>query len=138
MTLETYIRAQLARFALEEGGRHGGVTNMLAIAMVMRNRVFAGWGDWIEVISRAPEKRGTIYKDGDAIATRMIRSGAARVLLNRIDEVYTRQDLEDLTGGALFYVQPDLPIAMWFQREILERPDDHPRTAHIGPVWFFQ
>lgn len=138
MTLETYIRAQMARFAIEEGARHGGITNMLAIAMVLRNRVFAGWGDWIEVVTRAPEKRGTIYKDGGLLASNIMRSSAARLLLNRIDEVYAKQDLEDLTGGALFYVQPDLPIVDWFRREIMERPDDHPRTAHIGPVWFFQ
>jgi len=128
----------MARFAIEEGGRHGGVTNMLAIAMVLRNRVFAGWGDWVEVIARAPEKRGTVYKDGEQIATRMLRSTAARTLLNRIDEVYARPDLEDLTGGALFYVHPGENVSDWFKREIIDRPDDHERTAHIGPVWFFK
>jgi len=44
----------------------------------------------------------------------------------------------DLTGGALFYVDPGRRIEDWFQNEVIERPDDHPRSAHIGPVWFYK
>jgi hypothetical protein len=138
MTLDTYIRAQMARFAIEEGARHGGVNNMLAIVHVLRNRVFAGWGDWLEVAETAAEKRATIYPPL-ATAARMsqIRSGNVRALLNRIDEVYTRADLSDLTGGALFYFEPGFPLAEWFKEQVIGRPEDHPRSAHIGQVWFF-
>lgn len=134
MTVDTYIRAEMARFAIEEGERHGGIQNMLAIAHVLRNRVFAGWGDWAEVVLRAPEKRATVYP----ARIPNIQSANIRALLNRIDDVYTRGDLQDPTGGALFYCEPNLPLAEWFQREVLGRPDDHRRCAHIGPVWFFK
>jgi hypothetical protein len=133
LTIDTYIRAQMARFAIEEGGRHGGVNNMLAVAQVLRNRVFAGWGDWLEVVQRAPEKRATIYPPHMS----ELRSGNVRVLLNKIDDVYTKADAEDLTAGALFYVEPGFPVAEWFKTEVLDRPDEHRRTAHVGPVWFF-
>lgn len=133
MTLDTYVRAQMARFAIEEAAHHGGITNMLAIAHVLRNRVFAGWGDWLEVVQRAPERRANILET----RTPNLRSGDVRILLNRIDEVYTRVDLDDPSGGALFYVEPNLPMQDWFRKEVLERPDDHLRTAHIGLVWFF-
>lgn len=134
MTIDTYIRAQMARFAIEEGARHGGVNNMLAVACVLRNRVFAGWGDWLEVVQRAGEKRATEYPP----QAPLLRSGNVRVLLNRIDDVYTRADANDLTGGALFYFEPGFPTAEWFTREVIGRPDDHPRVAHVGPVWFFK
>jgi hypothetical protein len=124
----------MAQFAIEEGERHGGVNNMMAIAYVLRNRVFAGWGDWLEVVQRAPEKRVTLY---DPYIPNL-RSSNVRALLNRIDEVYTRADVSDITGGALFYFEPNQPAAEWFTREILKRPEDHPRSAHIGPVWFFK
>lgn len=138
MTLETYIRAQLARFAIEEGARHGGVNNMLAIAFVLRNRVFAGWGDWVDVVEHAPQKRGTMYLGDHSVLSAAMRTTSVRNLLNRIDEIYSRADIEDITGGALFYLEPSLPIADWFKREVLERPEEHPRVAHIGPVWFFK
>lgn len=134
MTIDTYIRAEMARFAIEEGERHGGVTNMLAIAHVLRNRVFAGWGDWVDVVQRAADKRGTIY----AHYMPNLRSGNVRALLNQIDEIYTRPEVTDPTGGALFYFEPGTPPAEWFTREIIGKSHEHPRSAHIGPVWFFK
>lgn len=138
MNLDTYVRAQMARFAIEEGARHGGVNNMLAVVHVLRNRVFAGAGDWVEVIERAPERRAVMYPPLDSKArSALMRSGNVRTLLNRIDEIYTKQDISDLTGGALWYFEPGFELAEWFKREVIERPEDHARTAHIGPVWFF-
>lgn len=134
MTIETYTRAQMARFAIEEGAIHGGVNNMLAIAHVLRNRVFAGWGDWLEVVTRAGDKRANV----DLPEKPDLRTNNVRVLLNRIDEIYTRADTNDLTGGALFYCEPNKPLAPWFKEEVLLRPEDHPRVAHIGLVWFYK
>jgi hypothetical protein len=136
MNLETYIRARLAHFAIEEGAQHGGVTNMMAVTFVLRNRVFAGWGDWLEVVQTAPTKRATLYPAHMSD----IRSSNVRVFLNRLEEIYSANDSEDITGGALFYAEPraDLKLEDWFVTEVLERPDEHPRTAHVGPVWFFK
>lgn len=134
MTLDTYVRAQMARFAIEEGHEYGGVNNMLAVAHVLRNRVFAGWGDWLEVVTRAGEKRGNVYTPPIS----GMRSNNVRIVLNRIDDIYTRADANDLTGGALFYANPSNPLAEWFEKEVIHRPEDHPRVAHIGPVWFFK
>jgi hypothetical protein len=87
----------------------------------------------------APEKRAMIYPSLSAPARlTWMRSGNVRSLLNRIDEVYSRADLADLTGGALFYFEPGFELAAWFQKEVIERPEDHPRVAHVGPVWFYK
>lgn len=134
MTLEQYIRAQMAKFAIEEGQRHGGINNMLAILHVLRNRVMAGWGDWIEVVNTAPDRRGTIYPP----EVSQLKANNVRIVLNRVDEIYTRTDLVDLTGNALFYMDQNLQPLPWFEREVLGHPDDHPRCCHIGPVWFFK
>jgi hypothetical protein len=134
MTLDVYTRAQLARFAIEEGERYGGISNMLGIAHLLRNRVMAGWGDWTEVVQRAPEKRANVHTP----PIPNLRTGNVRSFLARIDDIYTRVDVTDLTGGALFYVDPGRTIAEWFRSEVMERPDDHPRSAHIGPVWFYK
>jgi hypothetical protein len=134
MNLETYTRAQMVRFAVEEAEQHGGINNMLAVLHVLRNRVFAGWGDWLEVVTHAAEKRAVIYTPHIP----NLRSMSARIVLNRIDDIYTRTDSVDLTGGALFYMEQNQPLEEWFQKEVLGHPDEHPRVAHIGPVWFFK
>ena len=133
MTIETYTRAMMVRFAVEEGQRHGGVNNMLAILHVLRNRVLAGWGSWQEVVDHAPYKRGTSYPTSNM----NMSTTDVRTILNRVDDIYTRADAHDLTGGALWYMDANFPVEEWFTREILGHPDDHKRTAHIGPVWFF-
>jgi hypothetical protein len=133
VTIETYTRAMMVRIAVEEGQRHGGVNNMLAILHVLRNRVMAGWGDWQEVAETAESRRGNIYPPTKP----NMRSNDVRVVLNRVDEIYTRADTTDLVGGALFYVDQNFPIEEWFTREIIGHPDEHKRVAHIGPVWFF-
>ncbi len=134
MNLETYAQALVARFAIEEGARHGGINNMLAVAMVLRNRVMAGWGDWLEVAESAPSRRGTEKAPQRADTT----NSSIRAFLGRMDGIW-RGDEEDLTGGALFYIEPGMgPLAGWFETEVLGEPEEHPRTAHIGPVWFFK
>jgi hypothetical protein len=133
MTLEIYTRAMMARFAISEGQRHGGVNNMLAVLHVLRNRVMAGWGDWQEVIETAESRRATIYPPTPI----NVRTNDVRIILNRVDEIYTRVDQHDLTGGALFYFDQNFPMEEWFKREIAGRHEEHTRVAHIGPVWFF-
>jgi hypothetical protein len=88
----------------------------------------------MEVVQRAPEKRGVIYPP----EMPNIRTNNVRIILNRVDEIYTRADLLDLTGGALFYFEPGYPLTEWFEKEVLGQPDDHKRVAHIGPVWFYK
>lgn len=134
MNLDTFTRVKIAEFAIDEGMRYGGVNNMMAVAQVLRNRVFQGWGDWLEVMQTAPAKRGNAYTP----QVPNLRTGNVRTFLNRVDEIYLSEISEDLTGGALFYVDPALPIQPWFQTQILNCADEHPRTAHIGPVFFFK
>jgi len=135
MNLDAYTRAMMVRFAVEEAQRYGGINNMLAVLHVLRNRVFAGWGDWVEVIERAPERRGNV---DDHPPRANMRHSDVRIVLIRADDIYSRDDTSDLTGGALWYVDQNLPVQDWFQRQVLERSEDHARVAHIGPVWFFK
>lgn len=137
MTIETYIRAEIARVALEQGARYGGLNNMLAVAMVLRNRVFAGWGSWIDVIDQVSLRPINLnvprFQTGP-----VIKSAVGRSLLNQVDVIYASPNVEDLTGGALFWVDPSFDVADWFRAEVLRKQENHPRVAHIGPVWFFQ
>lgn len=134
MNLELYTRAQMAKFAIEEGQRYGGVNNMLAVLHVLRNRVFRGWGTWQNVVDKAPEYRGNL----PAGLNINLESSDVRILLTRVDEIHTSADVTDLVGGALFYADANAPMQDWFQREIIGHPEDHPRVAHVGPVWFFK
>jgi hypothetical protein len=134
MTLDQYTRAEMARFAIEDGLRFGGIQNMLCVVHVLRNRVMAGWGDWTEVVQRAPEKRAHVYTS----SIPNLRTGNVRSFLARVDDIYTKVDMTDMTGGALFYFDSNQTPLPWFKTEVIARPDDHPRVAQCGPVWFYK
>jgi hypothetical protein len=134
VTLDQYTRGQLARFAIEEAVVYGGIKNMLCVVHVLRNRVMAGWGDWTEVVQRAPEKRA----HSSFALMPNLRTANVRNFLAHVDEVYTRVASEDMTGGALFYFDSNKIPLKWFKDEVIERPDDHPRCAQCGPVWFYK
>ena len=134
MNLDTYIRGQVARFCIEEGARHGGCVNMLAIACCLRNRVYAGMGDWIEVVQAAPKMRATIYPPGPATDW---RDSNVRTFLNRLDAVYSGEE-EDLSATGIFYMdlRTEFQLEEWFKRDVLGKPMEHRKVATVGPIWF--
>jgi hypothetical protein len=134
MNLETYARAQVARFCIEEAARFGGVSYMLTIACVLRNRTLAGWGSWIDVVQRAEEKRGC------ELPTQMVdvRGANIRTFLQKVDEIYSGRDEEDLSNGALWYTDSTQPQRQWFQDEILSNREEHPLVAQAPPLMLFQ
>lgn len=133
MSPEIFTRAAVADFCIREGSRHGGVNNMAAIAWVLRNRVFAGWGDWYEVATNAPAKRGTIYEDWRVD----LRNSQVRIFLARLDDIHNGTDAEDIVNGALYYTEAHLPQTAWFAGAILPDREEHPLLAKVGPVHFF-
>lgn len=145
MNAETYIKAQLAELAILEGARHGAVHNMVAVAMVMRNRVNAGWygGEWMDVISQAADRAGTTYQ-ADEIQERPgtpqinLRNAAVRQLLQRIDDIYDGSEDEDPTDGALFYCELNRVDREWFKANVLRDREEHPLVYTCGPVAFFR
>jgi hypothetical protein len=133
LNTETFARATMADFCIREGARYGGIINMCSIAWVLRNRVFAGWGDWYTVASTAHEKRGAIYPEWKVD----LRNGQVRMFLSRIDVIHNGEEVEDLVNGALYYSDLGLPQNEWFSKNVLADRDEHPILAQTGPVIFF-
>lgn len=134
MNLDTYSRAQVARFCIEVAAHYGGVNDMLCIAFVLRNRVAAGWGNWLDVLADAPAKSGSA-PPGQAPD---IRTSNVRSFLQKVEAVISGEDQEDMTNGALFYTDMNQPQREWFQANILDNQQDHRRCAQAPPLLFFQ
>jgi hypothetical protein len=139
MTYENYIKASLTTFAAKEGLRYGSTDCPLAIAQAIANRIAQGWqgGDWLKVIEDADRVRGTVYKEPYEIE---YRGHAFRQLLTAIEDVYhgvAESNINvDGTPG-LYYCELHNVTSPWFYKNIIERPDDHPRIAKVGELTFF-
>lgn len=138
MNAETYIKAQLARLAIEEGARHGGVNNMVAVAFVMKNRVSQGWqgGDWEAVLADAPKRIGTEYDD-TPLKIEELRNPDVRQFLQRIDDIFDGSEEDTLTDGAVFYAELHNVTSEWFRANVLKDKQQHRMTGTIGQVSFF-
>ncbi len=146
MTYESFVKARLVSFVIEEAFTSGGVEPMLAVAQVIANRVHAGWqgGDWLKVIDSAPDYRGTEqprnYTPLDP------RDGNIRELMRRIDEVYhgtaddSNVNIEDTNNGkivSLYYAELHNVNREWFTEHISHDHLNHPRLATVGQLTFF-
>lgn len=139
MTLETFIRAQLAAFAYQQAGATGSIASMKAICYAMANRVKAGWGGWADVIEAAPESAA--HDDGPP-APISLRNPALQGLLREIEEIYAgsaEDDTRQVVGECLFWqvlTRPD--VRPWFRDNIVRDPENHPRRAHVGTIILYE
>ena len=136
MKPDTFITAQLAELAIQEGARHGGLHNMVAVAMVMKNRAEAGWygGDWMELLRNHQARAGTLYEQLPI----NLRDTSVRQFLQRIDDIFDGSEDFDLTDGALFYCELNQVDGDWFKQNVLTDREEHPLCATVGPVAFFK
>lgn len=138
MTYENYIKAQLVRFAVDEAYHEGAASVVLAVAQVLKNRVDAGWGDWLEVIESAPNYVGTIRSVLPKFDPRDV---LFRKILLSIDDIYYGiADDGDVNFGeqkSLYYAELHSINREWFMDNILSDLENHPRIAKVGQLDFF-
>src|ERR1700679_740104 len=85
MTQKDVDRVMLVRYAVQEAGPRGSLEQMKAICYCLRNRVRAGWGEWLEVIESADETRANELGEPMRID---ISSRAYQRLLHEVDDIY--------------------------------------------------
>lgn len=141
MTIDQLQRAMLLLFAYDEASFTGSLQSMKAVCYVVRNRVRAGWHDgaWIDVIQNAGEVSGNNPANGDA--TRIdVYSHPFQVLMQSVDDIYyasSSDDTERVVDKALYYQFVDKPLRSWFTENILRKPENHPRVAHLATMVLF-
>jgi hypothetical protein len=135
VTPEGYIKAELARQAHRHGQHVGGTAAMLAMAHMFRNRVRAGMGSWMAVLSNSEAASGTIILGHPYFD---ITKRENQILLARVDGIYSGSEEDTYTEGSLYYAEMHLPVRPQFQQMVIEQPKEHPRVATVGPVSFFR
>lgn len=145
MTADDYIKSKLASFAWKEAAQYGGTQNMTAVALVIRNRVYAGWcgGDWLDVLANAPVSSALNPRHELIEPQPDFREPAMRRFLQAMDSIYDGSLPDTLTvnpkkEGALYYAELDKIERDWFLENICRKPENHPITSKVGPVTFFR
>jgi hypothetical protein len=137
MTYENYIKAQLVRFCVDEAYHEGSSIVVLAIAQVLKNRVDAGWGDWMQVIEAAPTYVGTV-RDKPKVNPQDV---LFRKILIGVDDIYygiaDDGDVNNDEYKSLYYAELHNVNRAWFMDNVLSDLESHPRIAKVGQLDFF-
>ena len=155
MNAAELVIGQLAFFSFREGRRLAPECRpaYVGIAHVFRNRIESGWasGDWMKLLSDAPVHSANLVQDIDFRSHVDIWDANFRWLYGQCVEIYNGTLKDDVTVAAdirkigmkgvpqkaLFYGNLQAPIRAWFMENIVQRRDEHPRTADAGTVTFF-
>lgn len=146
MTHNDSQKALLLHFAVREAGPKGSLEMMKVICFCLRNRVRAGWGEWMEVIEHAEEVAAhepvKMHLDP--------QSRSYQILLQAIDDIYHAQppqerwdgqkvdldaqgeSLESAVGTAMYWRFLTRPLLPWFQENIVDQKADHPERSSMG------
>jgi len=143
MTIADFEKGLAALLAWREE-RSNGTNGMLGVLFVVRNRQKAGWsaGSWSKIIEGHNQFSSmSVSGDSQTVAYPDVRDPSFLTILQLVDSIYDETRVDNLTNGALYYA--DLGSAGfqkggWFDREIVQKPDLHPRCAQIGTTTFFK
>jgi hypothetical protein len=151
MTQKDVDRVLLVRYAVQEAGQRGSLEQMMAICYCLRNRVRAGWGDWIAIIQSATD-HGAHTPEDDARLDPNNR--AYQRLLRDVDDIYfghgSTKSLDDGPGGdledslceknheCLYWAFLDRPMLPQFAATIVRDPENHANRATMGLMMFYE
>jgi hypothetical protein len=147
MTQKDVDRVMLVRYAAFEAGPRGSLEEMKAICYCLRNRVRAGWGEWMDVIETADEHRAN---EPNELIRIDHNSRAYQRLLHEVDDIYfghssnygdgpTLEDtLCEKQRPCFYWMYLNRPIRQWFKDTIATDKQNHPSNATMGLMMFFE
>lgn len=151
MTQKDVDRVMLALYAVREAGERASLEQMKAICYCLRNRVRAGWGEWMAVIDAAGE---TAAHEPAPHAAIDVSSRTYQRLLRDVDDIYFGhsglKEYGDEGGGdletslcakgreGLYWCFLNRPVLERFAATIVRDQENHANIATMGLMMFYE
>lgn len=117
--------------------RGEGRDGQRAVGHVVRNRAKAGWGSVVECIVKKNQFTSmSVPGDGQLTRWPSDEDATFRNTLYDAQRILDGSD-GDLTGGALYYENPEVATSAWFINNVRLNTAEHPSTATIGRHVFY-
>ena len=131
-----FIKSQVVLEAWRQASHYGGHRSMLMIACAIGNRVRSGWGSWLEVLAGLESTSAGDTPGLHRYGMPPLNDANFLRILQEIDDVYDNRG-QDLANGGLYWGDMANITRPWFQQEILDHPEEHPRLANCGTLTFW-
>ncbi|MCU1301749.1 MAG: hypothetical protein JWQ87_2033 [Candidatus Sulfotelmatobacter sp.] len=141
MKIDDYIKGLACETAVREEERNGA-NGMLGVLFLLRRRAQTWYGgDWFKAITTHGQFSSmTILGDARTVYYGDPREPKFAKVLDWVDSIFSGVAEDKLTGGGLYYADlssPKFEKGGWFDRNILQKPDEHGRCAQIGSTTYF-
>jgi len=148
VTFSDLQKANLVMFAAREAGVDGSLEQMKAICYCIRNRARAGWydGSWFLVMQHAQEH--SAHFPEDVLIDPSHR--AFQRLTRDVDEIFfgdkagvwggddAGPDLSQTLEVQKYWCFLNRPLTTWFKDNIIADKTNHPNTAQMGLMMFYE
>jgi len=135
VTKDTYDKTVLKLLGYREAAGEGCL-GIRAVMHVVDNRVQAGWGSWLHVITAHNQFSSmSVLGDGQTIVWPIWEDPTFLECDDLAEKVYTHTDTDDPTNGALYYYNPKTATSQWFIDNIVNKKQ---KVAVIGHHEFFR
>ncbi len=131
---DDYQKAQLVLTGWRYGRKFGGHLASCIVMSCIANRQKLGWGNWLDVIDRIPEKSATIEQP---TGTPAIWEPQFVRLLHEVEAIYDGS--QDYAKGAVYWFDSAEPVTnSWFQEKILGDLPHHPKVGDMNSFMYFR
>jgi hypothetical protein len=117
-----------------------GYPGMIAVGCVARNNALKGeFGGTIygNITGHNQYSSMTVKGDSDTVRWPNARDPVFQKLLAAMDGLFDNT-LADTTQGSRYYANLSTANSPWFQQEIVNQPELHPRVMQMGSTFFFK
>ena len=131
---DDFQKGQLVLAGWRHGKIYGGHLASCVVMSCLANRQKAGWGNWMEIISRIPERSATIEQPNEIPS--IWEPNFVR-LLHEVEAIYDSS--KDYANGGLYWFDSAKPVTNpWFQEKILNAPSTHPRVGDMNSLMWLR
>lgn len=149
---DTHFITSILALKAWQDGKDEGLSAMMAISFVVRNRVRAGWygGNWLEVLAHMPDVAAKLEPPTNELPD--TRNYAFLQFMQIVDGIFSGATEDDITikkdgewrqvlsmapPVVMYYARLDQITNPWFLQNIVRKPDQHQRISQVGQLFFF-
>lgn len=133
---DDYQRSLLVLESWRQTIEYGGHMAACMVMSALGNRVRLGWGSWAEIIQRIPNYSALKEQPNREMFPSIWEPNFVR-LLHEVESSFDGSGTDYAKGG-LYWCDSRHIERDWFQTNILDKKEDHPRVAEMNSLMFFR
>lgn len=132
---DDFVCSQIVLYAWRYTQQYGGHDAALMVMSAIANRQKAGWGSWLDIISRLPSLAAEKECPNKDEYPNLFDQSFIR-MLQAVGQIYS--GTKDYCNGGVYWCDMRNVETSFFRNKILGDQDNHSRCADMNSLTFFR